>query len=1270
MRKQQDRVYTTERLLKDYSRGERSFRRIRLKGKSLADKELSGADFTGATFQCKDFKGTKLAGANFTETNLCGVDFSGADLEGATFARAVLKKTKFHDATLNECAFNSSEFCQVDFSKAKIRQARFEEARFTLDGWTTAYLGSLLSISYLMCIFYLSIGFTLLIFSFEGNPNQSIGSNPSQLVLGHAISIISFLYFYILSIGNDFLKRFTGFLYGIILLSLLMLNQPIITGTAFILMLAWLYQIYWIWKTCEHSKVRLMGALTIIFLLFWMIGILYGYENFAHLWSDENAPEGFIFSHTIVVVIITILWSIITAIFTAAMFFLSQFSCQEPFWKGLIKSLWIVLLYVVALFTPLVLAFIIVRENVWGNDIGYQSIMPIEFMLIALLGILFGLYYGWRTYRDEKNFQTLRDVAVSFCYQWAWESKILGLLSTKFRKADLTGADFSDVSILRHADFTEANLDAVNWQGAWDLKRVRVGKSYLRYAKIRHLLSGSRRPKKAESDKFKAFECLDLQGISLSQLSDKDFFRGVSFRDSNLSRANLSGLDLTGANLSGCILEGVNLSHTQLTGIRIQDWQIDEKTDFTGAKCDYLYLNSDESEEEVKVNIVLKDESEGKSLAEQMRNQPISAVDSASIKAIREGFHKIELTRNRVQKEYQLQKFANEAEGKYQLDPERCCEMFRAYQREKWLAKHNSSWWQRILWFEIEPWIEKANQWTRELDIFPLLENLGRLSIIIAVITFVNNFLKPNIDTEISERTSINRFNLEQLRTSRDGLVGLDVSQALPDNSESSSHVENSSEPSNNRDSGDQFTLREINLRGANLTDANFGGVDLTNADFSGAVLTRANFSGAFLEGAKFSSEHDDSYLPSRSREGDTSIKIPSLLIPNIFKRGASLQEANLLGANLIEADLRNVDLTRADLSRADLTDANLIGADLTDANLIGADLTDANLIGADLTDANLIGADLTDANLIGADLTDANLIGADLTDANLGEADLTDANLIGADLTDANLGEADLTDANLIGADLTDANLGEADLTGAYLTKQLIDQLHEANFSNLKGLDEADKSLRNADLSEINLSDIDLSKNYLAGANLTGANLNRANLTGANLIGARGLTDANLIGADLTGAYLTKQLIDQLREAKFDNLKGLDSVDKNLTHVDLSKVDLSAVDLSENDLRGANLRGANLRGANLRDADLTSANLTSARLWRADLTDADLTDADLTDADLTDADLTDADLTDADLTDADLTEAYLADDALENAILCNTILPDRSIESRDCDRN
>lgn len=151
-------------------------------------------------------------------------------------------------------------------------------------------------------------------------------------------------------------------------------------------------------------------------------------------------------------------------------------------------------------------------------------------------------------------------------------------------------------------------------------------------------------------------------------------------------------------------------------------------------------------------------------------------------------------------------------------------------------------------------------------------------------------------------------------------------------------------------------SLREADLRGANLPQVN---------------LRNANLWGANLQGAR---------------------------LPLVNLQMANLQSANLEGAVLLKANLEKVNLTYANLEGANLFKTNLENTRLEGANLRNANLSVANLQGADLFKTNLENASLLKVNLKGAWLINTNLQGANLKGADLNGAFLDEADLLGAE--------------------------------------------------------------------------------------------------------------------------------------------------------------------------------------------------------------------------------------------------------------------------------
>ena len=165
-----------EELLRRYAAGERDFTGIQISRCDLRDVDLSGANFTKASFKGRvDLSGANLSGANFTKAYLGGVDFRGtnlsgancrdaylsgteleevnftranlvnavfagaidngifidADLSGASFSESVALGTIFYRANMDDVVIMECTFHGVNFTKATLRRARIENTSLT-----------------------------------------------------------------------------------------------------------------------------------------------------------------------------------------------------------------------------------------------------------------------------------------------------------------------------------------------------------------------------------------------------------------------------------------------------------------------------------------------------------------------------------------------------------------------------------------------------------------------------------------------------------------------------------------------------------------------------------------------------------------------------------------------------------------------------------------------------------------------------------------------------------------------------------------------------------------------------------------------------------------------------------------------------------------------------------------------------------------------------------------------------------------------------------
>jgi type II secretory pathway pseudopilin PulG len=187
--------------------------------------------------------------------------------------------------------------------------------------------------------------------------------------------------------------------------------------------------------------------------------------------------------------------------------------------------------------------------------------------------------------------------------------------------------------------------------------------------------------------------------------------------------------------------------------------------------------------------------------------------------------------------------------------------------------------------------------WNRALDrvvFFPLLEKLGRLSIVVSIVSFAWTY-----QSEREERIKARRLQAWQVINAAEGRGGSGGRlEALQD-----------------------LVKDKVWLLGVNLAGAMLDGVQL-----NGAVMHNANLKGTFLQNSK-------------------------LVGANLFE--ADLSDAILRGAQLLGTTFIIADAPRAQFVSADLRGANFSGADLTEADFWGAQLTGTNFYGANLSGAN-----------------------------------------------------------------------------------------------------------------------------------------------------------------------------------------------------------------------------------------------------------------------------------------------------------------------------
>lgn len=513
-------------------------------------------------------------------------------------------------------------------------------------------------------------------------------------------------------------------------------------------------------------------------------------------------------------------------------------------------------------------------------------------------------------------------------------------------------------------------------------------------------------------------------------------------------------------------------------------------------------------------------------------------------KLLADNFKALDALADPVQQQYKLLRQASDL----RIEPTLYQQLYQHYRQQQHRSRLPS--WRRpaLLW---EGFWERLAQSMETWDILKVLENLGKLSILLAVLVFL---------WEIPQRAE--RNTAEQSRERYEAW------QLLADTENSRLAAGGIKDALETLAKGCRARYMKPFERKEGLPVIRFNNVPVIGwfiPDPECVELRRLTLAGTHL--------------------------------PNVQLQGARLRDAILLEAGLWQADLRHADLTGAQLQRAKLVGANLAAADLTRAQLQGADLSGAQLGGAQLREANLKGA-----NLIGAQLRQGQNLTADaLQQAFCDEATqlpenletcahipgmyriTAAADLTGANLRDFNLAKANLEKARLRRSNLRSTNLTDARLQGVDLTDALYDQ--QTRFP------------ADVDLSALGAAYLIAPGNNLAKANfrqadLRGANLSQASLRGANLIDAD-LSEANLTGVDLTGILYSPR-------TQFPagiNPTAAAAARLIAPAADLQQAVLTQVDLSRLSLRNANLAGADLTGADLTDVDLTDADLNNADL-------------------------------------------------------------------------
>ncbi|MFM6001746.1 MAG: pentapeptide repeat-containing protein, partial [Sphaerospermopsis kisseleviana] len=312
-----------------------------------------------------------------------------------------------------------------------------------------------------------------------------------------------------------------------------------------------------------------------------------------------------------------------------------------------------------------------------------------------------------------------------------------------------------------------------------------------------------------------------------------------------------------------------------------------------------------------------------------------------------------------IRREYELLEAAKRCD--LPLDSFR--QMFKDYCRQEQEKKGMQRFFSATFW-QTELLLEKLNHCLSELDIFPVLEHLSKLSILVALILYV---------TECGEREE--QKNAQQRRANYEAWGVIRASENKPGNLGRIEALQdlNKQNP--------QVALTHINLKKATLSEIDLSNAMLDGADFSQATLDQANLQGAILINSNlyqanfWKANLKNSNLFGANLRGTnfqgatlTNVVLNKAIYDNNtrFPQGFNPSNYNAIllqtGVNLQEQDFSGQDLTGVDLSQANLTKTILRNTNLTGANLRGSNLRSAILKGAILKGAILEGADLENA--------------------------------------------------------------------------------------------------------------------------------------------------------------------------------------------------------------------------------------------------------------------------------------------------------------------
>ena len=211
--------------------------------------------------------------------------------------------------------------------------------------------------------------------------------------------------------------------------------------------------------------------------------------------------------------------------------------------------------------------------------------------------------------------------------------------------------------------------------------------------------------------------------------------------------------------------------------------------------------------------------------------------------------------------------------------------------RESWQERRTKIRHKWAVLFFFAEWIcEQVSYFLGRWAFLDILGHIGRLTILIAVITYFLGADERRMQAE--DQRKAKHYQAWQV---------INIAQGKPGGG------------------GRLDALQDLNSDGISLAYVDASEAWLPGLNLENATLYRANLAGATL--------------------GVANLSAANLHSANLT--GADLNQANLAGANLVWANLTKAGLPAADLSNANLTNANLNQANLAWARLDGANLKD-----------------------------------------------------------------------------------------------------------------------------------------------------------------------------------------------------------------------------------------------------------------------------------------------------------------------------------------